>query len=1336
MGKYLINGSKYEISEDIQGEELTRTLEQLAGTKAEPSAPAKAPPGGDRIKSYLDETDTMLKLTPGTSYAQLMQESKMNPMAVSRVGAKGIAQIMPTTQASLEKRFNRKFDPTNVDDSLFMHRELMRENMGKFQNEEDALRAYNGGWDKTKWTNKETSDYVPKIASLRTNRPYQSFGPIRKDIDPKTLNDDQDWLTASSKMYQMRERKQFDGSPQELAEWGKKFMAEFNYNMVDMTRYAHSVNTQGSQEDKEAFLWMMDTYDNTNVSWEGAGRAARAIATDPTSYVGLGTLGAGTAGKIAGTTATKQGVKTLLLQGLGRTGVIAGIEGGMYGAADSTIKQSVEVSAGRKQSTDLGQVALGTGVGALGGVVLGTAGDAAVTGIRNILKGAPKAVPTPKVAPTLTPEVPPSVIPETPVDTSALPSGSILTPTETAEAMARKQKFRLPEDDIIPTVDTNVPSLDVPQTPTGLRSTSRNMAEVTSQGEEIARQLRDLDDSTLTSVLEKTRGEARTLEEHGVISRGLQMYADELSIREAELIKLKEKNPGSPKIQEWTDELTKIEGRRSAVLADDAYGSFAGSLLRQRQEGLPGMEGVTVKSLMEKEGLAQEDAEKVFASFVEKARDTAEAKQIAENYNRQIAEALEAGDLKQVAKLAVMKNRELDGLVDKATGGGSGWVNKVTEFAISNVFSPTTVMVNLVPSGLKTAILPAVRALVSDPLQRATRAELTATYSAMRSTFGAAWRAAKASYRYEQSLLTRDSARLLEGELAIQGKKGGVIRFLPRILNATDEMLGQINYNGYIAGKAAAKATDEGIAKGLSGKELKVFVKEAVKSASEAAYKQNTGEELIQPIVNKGVNLGLTGDELMRYVEREAVRDPSALRHGQDEEALDFVKDVLYKRKFSGNGMASSAATLYEDGMNKFPAAKLVLGQLFFRTPIRVFEEGIRMTPGLQIIAPGFLKDLAGKNGAGRQARAQGEALASLAITGAVFSLYAEGKIVGDGAYGDWKQNRHRNDSALPGSYTMQGDDGDAWSFRGFDPLATPVKIMVNALERMDKLAIREAQGELIEKSEWSKLVSAMSVGTTAVASALRDANLLAGLDGSIKFFEALGDPEGKETAWLKLLGEKLRLAVPNTMHKIAKENDPDIKDPANFWQVVDARLFGAGPDDIKTSKSYDVLGNVRQPADNGTLWNIFSVATPEERARGKSEEAQVVMAELDRLSRETGQTFAPPLKHQLTGAFDLRTVMTSDGKETLYDRWQKNYKELQPENILYPIVTAPMPDGTFKHKGMRGDIIKEVTGQLRDAAFMKLISEEQRVIDELIKKKMYEAKTSAGMNDFNNLSK
>jgi muramidase (phage lysozyme) len=1204
---------------------------------------------------------------------------------------------------------------------------------------------------------KRSAEWVAKELGSPTTVQYQNFAAVRKDIDPKTLNKDVDWLRASELLYNFYERKPFQGTKDDLAEWGKDSLGNFNFNLVSMAEIAYALQS-ASQEEKEAFLFMMDTYDNTNFSLEGAGRAAKGIVTDPTNLVGLGTLGVGFLGKFAGKQAAKAGIRKLVLDSLARTGIGAGIQSGVFGAADSTIRQGLEVSAGRREEIDLSKVGVDAAIAGTAGVILGTAADAAVTKVVGVIKGR-KAVDTPTV-PGEAPKAPaspdPNVAGVTPQAEAKAASGQMelfptgLSPAEELGLIQRQQDGRLRADEIVPNVGADVPKIDVPQSNTGLRTTRLtdepvaplSKVELAQQADVVVTQLRDVETKDLPAVLEtlRTRSDL-SREEIRVVDKAVQNYKNEVVVELATLRKERMaldaktalSEPEVIRQQELAARIEDLEARvGSAQLADDATGSMAGSILQDRQDPMNALKGVTVESIMTERGVTKVEAEQVWAEMVGKAHLQSEAQKISAVYDDMATKALEADDLEGAMKAAILKNRELNAKVEALAPKGASFVDKLTEFAISNVFSIKTIIINLIPSGLKTLVIPGLKAILSNPFEKATRAEAAASYSAMRSSFGAALNAAKAGFRYEQAILSRDGTRLVEGEMAMSGRLAGSWRIFPRILNASDEFLSRLNYDSFVAGKAAAEAAMEGTEKGLKGKALDDFISEASKKALDASMKPTSGDELVQPIINKGLNLGLTGEDLFKWVEKEAMRDPQSLRKGNDEDALNFVRDVLYKRKFSGEGSMSKAAQAYEDAMKKFPTIKLVIGQLFFRTPIRVFEEGIRLTPGLQFVAPNFMKDLAGANGALRQVRAQAEAMTSLVIASGVLSLYAQGRITGDNAYEDYKQQKTRVDGPLPEPYTIKMSDGSTWNYRGFDPLATPVKIMVNALQRMDQLRLREAQGEFVEKDAYKYPLAAVTVASMSIASAIRDASLVEGADNFAKFVKTAFNPEEGESAFIKILGDKLFLLVPNTLHKIARDNDPQIRDPQTFWQMVEQKLLRpVGLDDpAKTAFAYDVLGNTRKMSDTGSLWNVFSTASVEERAKGMNEKEQFVLTEMDRLSRVTGVTFKPPVKAKEMGDADMRTIMAADGKRTLYDVWQQNYKSLKPEDVLYPILKAPLPEGTFKYRAAKVEEAQAVINDLQSAAMAMTMQQEQKVVDKYISQELLKAKSKAGLFD------
>lgn len=1527
MGKYLINGGNYEVADSIQGEELNTTLTQLASmTRQQNTQKFLAFLGKSEGADYDTIVGGRQKISDYTTHPNVVGLRTAEGPST----AAGRYQITGTTYRTMALSAGvSDFTPESQDKvalALISQKGALEHvEAGDFNK---AIGKLGGVWaslPSSKYSQpKRSQEWVDQALAQSPSAPpaatsplqpngFQPWGTVIKNADPATFSSNAEFLSASAQFYSMRERKQFKGDDTQLADYGKGVMGRFNNNVVDMADYASDLARSGTPQDIRAFLYMMDQYDETQMSWEGTGRAALAMGTDPVNLVSIGTFGSATVAKVAASIAAKQAIRKTLMTSLGRSGVQAGILGSGQAAVVNTIKQDVEVRGGKKDSMSTGELALKTAEGAVAGVVLGTSADAlltvAVPAVKNVIgkiadtlgikskaaketakAAAPVDVPLdPNKAPYVDPRTKPGYVPPAskgeavtpagatdevttlnvigtpdavPVSTSlppelaganfrwktsdiafesdidkalfitsqskkfkrdgdyrdwlksqgmddkeideagavvraalkekgavtpegevldlqattklkdapkaepldsvgkvaedapaatpdaseTLPISTTLTEQEMIAAGTRAQKGRLWTDDIPHDMPLNagpVSRLVIPASEGALRATERNMAKLTSDGMEVAAQLRPLDDSTLKQSLEVLRS-STSLQDAPTIFRAVQILHDEARVQLAELMK-KIQTVAPDGLEALLAQKEALEFRLIDIqLADDAMGSFGGSLNRQRQEGLMGLQGSTVESIMAEKGVSRAEAEVIWVNVVDSAEGSSVSKRVTAVYDNKIAEALSSGKMDEVAKLLVMKNRELSALAEEAAPGGSTWREKthsffagLKELMISNLFSIKTVLVNAFPAGVKTLSIPFLKFLVTNPLEKAARVEMAAHYSAMGATVRGAFSAAEAAYKYEQSILTRDASRLLEGEMVMTGKLGGALRFFPRILNATDEFLAQVNYAGFVSGKAAHTAAIEGQAKGLTGKALDDYIQEGVTKAKSSMF-EAPDADFVQPIINKGNNLGLTGDDLLKYVETEALKNPEALRYGSDKEALDFVRDVLYKRKFSGEGFASKGAQAAETFFHKTPSFALIVGQLFFRTPIRVFEEGIRLTPGVQLLAPGFIKDLTGANGQLRQVRANAEALTGLAITGTALTLYAAGSITGSMTSDNWKHDKNRKDGAAQEPYSIRFKDGSTWSFKNMDPISTPLKILVNAFEGMDRLRMREAQGEFVDKGQHALIMARIFVGLSAVTQAISDANLVSGAKGTVDFFKQMADPEGESDAIIKRMGTHLSALVPNTLHKIIQSHDPRLRDPATFYQMLETKFgnntFEVG--DVRTSFAYDPLGQVRQPADVGSMWNLFSTSSQEERIRGNTPEHGIVMAAMDQISKETGTTFAPPSpKNSQTGTLDLRTMMTQDGEETLYDRWQRNYRNQQPEMQLVAIAQSSMPIGTAQFKGEKVAAIQGQISQMQDTAFTLLLTEE-KVKDRLIKQEVLKAKTQAGLFDFGNRNK
>lgn len=1180
--------------------------------------------------------------------------------------------------------------------------------------------------------------------------------------NPDNLQHDSDWLAASRAIYRFNNPQDFQGSNDELAEYGLDQMGWFNYNLPSMAVDAARIR-QAPDEVKTAFVHLMDTYDNLEMSWGGAGRFIKGVALDPTTYVGLSSLGIGTVGRAGVQVMTKAGIRQAL-----KAGVVTAIEGAALTGVQDSISQGVRIDAGAQSEFSYGQLAANAALGAVAGEVLGAASHGIASKL-SVKEGA---------APGRTTSLD-AGLPESHTDgLGKVENTSDIVPSPSSEAqplpvsdageaiVSRTGEPNLhPTDDVPASVaPESVPVrdvLDVASKPEAVGTNASGIEQnpvITAIREALGSEAgSDTASPALKTVLDLKPDEVRPIVEEARAGRyspeemqiAKQTFADATEAVGRQLAEVRSniasKTLDGPSAAVAHEEARQLQRQYDIVRrADLSLSSITGSELKNRVGNLNtgAFRDVSPDSILRDKGF---DPDKLGEYHPE--RITAEAEfqdRLAFEYDRRttdreiqslqtkVQDAVDYGDYAEAAKLSASEDALRTSLAERSPDTASPgldqrantFFNTVNEWVISTVFTPATVVVNTVPHVVSVTLRPIGEFVVRGMDAKAWKVMAT-TYSAMAQHSDSAVRAAIAAWRYERDItagVTDGASKYLEHDPIISRRYGGgFIRFFPRVLSSSDALFRKLNYHAFVAGNAAADAWEEGLHTGLKGAGLTDFVRSAVEKASAQSMASKIDAPSVVAFLRKqGLDRGLKpGPKLDHWVSTELQKNGDLFRQATDQAGSDFADDLAFKRQFSGDSKVSRLAAGYEEFIHANPWMRLA-GQLFFRTPVRVFEEGFRLTAGVNLVTPGFLRDLRGYGAGGvgghAQLRAQGEAMLSFGIAAAVMNLYAQGKITGGGT-GDWRSKKTQADAPGWSPYSIRFDDGSELSFRNLDPFATPMKIMVNALDRYSELMTRQSQGERTDKTSVDNALAFVAMSSLSIVQAVKDANLMEGVAQLYELGENLTDPENKQDQLIRFLGQKLQLAVPNVYTKANGVLDPVLTDPVS----LDGFLMGrVNPSYGPVPKRYDALGYVmtrENPLTN--IWGVPDYVSGEAKAQLYGEKRGQVLNALARLSVATGKNFVAPYDAARFGgselglpALDLRTKLTADGKETWHDRLQRYTRDTGVTDRLHQVLVASqgLPVGTPSVDGARTKLAAELLATARTQAMLRLMREEQDI--------------------------
>jgi hypothetical protein len=662
--------------------------------------------------------------------------------------------------------------------------------------------------------------------------------------------------------------------------------------------------------------------------------------------------------------------------------------------------------------------------------------------------------------------------------------------------------------------------------------------------------------------------------------------------------------------------------------------------------------------------------------------------------------------------------------------------NKVTgaiaNFMVHTVLTPSSLVVNTVSNALMTFSRPALGFLAkSDAAQFR---HMTASYGAMFRVSGAALNQARLAFDLEHSLMSGTESKWIENQLKdVQTKTGNpaarflgrnAIRIWTRALNATDEFFQVVAYHGFIEGDAAAKAMLAAKEQGLDKAATKAMVKDAVQRKLDNAF-GDPDSSTIGMLRDAGMKKGYSGENLKLWIQNQLDTNKSALRKATDEEGLSYTNDLLFKKEFSGDNALSGAAAGMERFIQNYPVMR-IMGQLFFRTPIRVFEAGMRMLPGVQLIHPHFFDDLNGRNGLTKQIRARGELMLGYGFTTSVMTGFATGNITGSGADLTPMERRKLEDSGWR-PYSIKMGDGTWFNYRNYDPVSTPIKVIVNAMERLQHLQFKTAQGEMESKSSLEQIMGYVGIGTASVINAVKDANLASGIDDWVKLGQALGDPDRKENAFKQLFQSKAQLAVPNSIRRSVKffgEGQNVSNEPSSTDQILESIV---NPASDKVTHQFDSLGFPRSTQQQGFFPFIgIDAADREARTRGLSDRDSKTLNEIAKMTYATGKTFNPSHKW---GDLDLKSEATTDGRTTLYNKAMQLYNKQMPEAASEFFDAAKDVPMGRRGSGLspKGEAFSKLQTSVWRASLMELAEKEPKIMQALQNQAGIKADVSSG---------
>lgn len=279
-------------------------------------------------------------------------------MSDANTPAGEVGQVIEHDHIPYGQEFEEEPEPESSKLSLGDARQGMADFFAEMDEEDEVRKEHDRTMNEQLdaiLNSEQVGEKPAEASALPSPDGYVNFANIQQGVEWESLSSNKDWIHATRLMFKtvygvdMYDRNgnmpdyiknildeygsKEDTIEQKIANYGLKEMSDFNFNLLQMSFDAKNLMSLGDSleeiEQKKAFLYLMEQYDATNMSWKTTGDATLSVLSDPTTWLGFVTLGAGTLAsftgkKVLGKT-TVEAIKANLRKGIRNSSASLGL---------------------------------------------------------------------------------------------------------------------------------------------------------------------------------------------------------------------------------------------------------------------------------------------------------------------------------------------------------------------------------------------------------------------------------------------------------------------------------------------------------------------------------------------------------------------------------------------------------------------------------------------------------------------------------------------------------------------------------------------------------------------------------------------------------------------------------------------------------------------------------------------------------------------------------------------------------------------------------------------------------------------------------------------------